>query len=343
MGGCDETQGTHWTATARTERHGSPRRGEWSGGTPLDGPAGMTLHAHAVGAGGGMTEAVVPDGSQAARENMPEVARDKLHAREGADLAAVARRPVLPPEADGVIVDARHAGIAERGAGDVGPEILEGGAAVAGWLNVNAPIFAPNGGIDLPVMNPKEFAQMFPEGRLQERQVEEIVRLSDAHEASAPVESGAGDQAVDMGMKSQLLIPGVEDRGEATGGGPQPFGGGQLLGKRSRDGGEEQIVSLFGEGPEEAGAQLRRECEGDQEVGRLDELVQLALDPLGGGRTAALRTGLVIAGMPGEVNLVTIRAGKGPPAQSRSAAVGDGPEGAVLIRGERRGRVQELR
>jgi len=34
--------------------------------------------------------------------------------------------------------------------------------------------------------------------------VEEIVRLSDAHEASAPVESGAGDQAVDMGMKFQV-------------------------------------------------------------------------------------------------------------------------------------------
>jgi hypothetical protein len=72
--------------------------------------------------------------------------------------------------------------------------------------------------------------------------VEEIVRLSDAHEAFAPVESGAGNQAVDMGMKSQLLVPGVEHRGEATGGGPQPFGGGQLLGKRSRHGGEKQII-----------------------------------------------------------------------------------------------------
>lgn len=78
-------------------------------------------------------------------------------------------------------------------------------------------------------MNPKEFAQMFPEGRLQEWQVEEILRLSDAHEASASVESGTGNQAVDVGMKSQLLVPGVEHRGKATGGGPQPFGGRQLL------------------------------------------------------------------------------------------------------------------
>ena len=102
----------------------------------MDGPAGMELHAHAVGAGGGMTEAVVADGSEAAGENMPEVERDKLQAREGADLAAVARRPVLPAEADGVIVEAHHAGITEGSAGDIVAEILEGRAAVAGGLNV---------------------------------------------------------------------------------------------------------------------------------------------------------------------------------------------------------------
>ena len=220
----------------------------------MDGPAGMELNAGPVGLGGGMTEAVVADGSQAAREDMPEEARDKLHAREGADLVAVARRPVFPPEADGVIVHAHHAGIAEGGAGDLVAKILQGGTAVAGRLNVNAPVPAPDGGIDLPPMNPKEFAEVFPEGRLQERQVKEILRLSDAHEASVRVESGTGNQAVDVGMKSQLLVPGVEHRGEATGGGPQPFGGGQLLGQRSRHGSEEQIVSLLGEGSEEAGA-----------------------------------------------------------------------------------------
>ena len=118
----------------------------------------MSPRERALGAGGGMAEPVVADGSQAAREDVPEVAHDKLLAREGADLAAVARRPVLPPEADGVIVDAHHAGIAEGGAGDVGPEILEGGATVAGGLNVNAPILAPDGGIDLPVVNPEKVA-----------------------------------------------------------------------------------------------------------------------------------------------------------------------------------------
>ncbi len=63
--------------------------------------------------------------------------------------------------------------------------------------------------------------------------MKEILRFSNAHEASASVESGAGNQAMDVGMKSQLLVPGVEDRGEATGGGPQPFGGRELLGERA--------------------------------------------------------------------------------------------------------------
>lgn len=123
VGRWDEIQRTHRPATAGTERHGSRRRGVRSGVAPVDGPAGMALHAGPVGAGGGMTEAVVSDGPEAARE----VARDKLHAWQDADLAAVARRPVLPSQADGVIVDADHAGVAEGGSGDIRPEILEGG------------------------------------------------------------------------------------------------------------------------------------------------------------------------------------------------------------------------
>jgi hypothetical protein len=65
----------------------------------------------------------------------------------------------------------------------------------------------------------------------------------------------------------------------------------------------------------------------------MDEFAQLALDPSGGGGSAALRTGLVIAGMPREEDLLgMIGARKGPTAQSRRTAMGDGPEGAALIR-----------
>lgn len=194
---------------------------------------------------------------------MPEVTRHELHSGESACLPPVARRAVLPPEADGAIVHADQATIADGRAGDVGAEILQGRTTIAGGLNVHAPVLAPDRGIDLPVMNLEESSQVFPERRLEERQVDQIVGFRHAHEASVPVESGTRDQAMEVGVKSQLLVPGVEHRREAAGGRPKSLGACQLLGQSARDGGEEQIVGLFGEGPEEAGPQLRREREGN--------------------------------------------------------------------------------
>jgi len=295
----------------------------------------MTLEVQAFGPGGGMTEAVVLNGAQPARQDVPEVPRHELHCGECADLPPITGRAVLPPEADGVIVDSNHAAIAQGGARDAGAQILEGGSSVSGGLNVHAPVLGPHRGIHLPVMNLEERAQMLPESRLQERPVDQIVRFPHAYEASALFESGARYQAMDMGMKSQLLIPCVEHRRETTHTGLEPLRGRQLLGQSARDGCEEQIVGFLGERPEEARSQLSGEREGDQEVGRLDPLLQLALDPLGGRCPPALRTGLVIAGVPGEVELTAIRTSKGSPAQRRSPAVGDGPNGAALIRRER--------
>ena len=53
----------------------------------MDGPAGVDLHPHSVGAGGGMTEAVVANGPQTAREDMAVVVRYKFHAGKGNDPA----------------------------------------------------------------------------------------------------------------------------------------------------------------------------------------------------------------------------------------------------------------
>ena len=68
---------------------------------------------------------------------------------------------------------------------------------------------------------------------------------------------------------------------------------------------------------------------------------QLAGNPAGGGLAPALGTGFVIAGVPGEVNATAAWAGKSVPAQGRRAAMGDGPEGAVLVLGKRWSRFQE--
>ncbi len=96
-------------------------------------------------------------------------------------------------------------------------------------------------------------------------------------------------------------------------------------------------------GPEELPAQFGRERAGAQEVGSAHELGQSPLDPSGGGLAATLRTGFVVAGMPGEVNAAAgfVCAGKSLPAQGRRAAMGEGPEGAALFLRQRRMGFQE--
>jgi len=138
----------------------------------------------------------------------------------------------------------------------------------------------------------------------------------------------------------------VEHGGEPVDGRPQSFVGGQFFRQGPGHRPEEEVEELLGVGPEETAAQWLRQGEGDQEVGSLDQLGQFALDPAGGGGPAALRTGLVIARMPGEMNLAAAvrgRASKGPPAQGRGAAMVDGPKGAALFGREGRSGLQKLR
>src|SRR5690349_4844538 len=214
---------------------------------------------------------------------------------------------------------------------------------MAGGLKVHAPVLAPDRRVDLPAVSRQELTQVLTKGGLEMGLVNEEVRLFDPHETSALIEPGTGDQTVDVGMKAQLLVPGVEHGGKAAGHGSQTFGRGQLFRERVGDRGKEQVVGVPGVGAKEALPQLGREREGDQEIGSLDELVELTLDPAGRGRAAALRTGLMIAGVPGEMNLVAVPTTIGPPAQRRGAAMSDGPKGATLRRGKRRSRFEKVR
>jgi len=174
-------------------------------------------------------------------------------------------------------------------------------------------------------------------------QKDQEIGLRHAHELALGVEPGAGDQAVNMRMELQALIPGVQDGGEAVDVGSQAFVGGQLLGEGSGDSGEEQVERLLGPGAEELSAQLGRQGEGDQEIRDVDPLGQFALNPLARGISTALRTGFVIAGVEGKVSFAAGLTDKGASAQSRSAAMSDGPKGAALVGRKRRSRVQELR
>jgi hypothetical protein len=62
--------------------------------------AGVEGDAFAFGFGGGVAEAVVTDGSQAARQDVAEVAFDELGAFQRFDALGVAVGAVLPAEAD---------------------------------------------------------------------------------------------------------------------------------------------------------------------------------------------------------------------------------------------------
>ena len=184
---------------------------------------------------------------------------------------------------------------------------------------------------------------MLAEGRLQVRQIEQEVRFSGGDKLVVLIQTGAGDQAVNVRVKLQPLCPGMQHGHKSIGVGAQGFVGGELLAQGAGNGGEEQVESLLGARPEKTGAQLSREGEGDQEIGRIDEFAQLSLCPAVRAEGTALGAGFVVAGVIGKVNVAALFAAKGTPAQCRGAAAGDRPDGAVLLRGERRSCLAQLR
>ncbi len=177
---------------------------------------------------------------------------------------------------------------------------------------------------------------MLAEGGLQMWQIDQELGILDAHGPAVGIESGTWNQAVDVGMKSDLLVPSVEHGGEAVDVGAQPLVGGQLFGQCAANRFEEQVVNFLGMGAEEQFAQLGRDGEGDQEVRSVDKFSQFTLHPLGGGGAAALGTGLVVAGVIGQVLASALVALKEISAQGRGAAMGDGPDGAALVLAQRR-------
>ena len=68
-----------------------------------------------------MTEAVVPNGAQPARQHMPQIPLGKFHAGNGPGIDPIARGAILPAEGDRVLGDRQDPGIAEGGAGYRGP------------------------------------------------------------------------------------------------------------------------------------------------------------------------------------------------------------------------------
>lgn len=68
------------------------------------------------------------------------------------------------------------------------------------------------------------------------------------------IKPGRGNQAVNMGMEQQSLVPGMQGGGKAADNGAQSLVIGQLFSQGRRDGGEEQVVGLLSERPKETTA-----------------------------------------------------------------------------------------
>jgi hypothetical protein len=133
---------------------------------------------------------------------MPQIALNKFPARQSGRFQAVGAVAILPAEGDGVPGDLADARISDGSAGDVGAQIFKGRGAAACGLNVHAPILAPDLGVHLPAMDLEELAQVLTEGGLEMGQVNQEVGLLDAAEPAALIESGAGDQTMDVRMKA---------------------------------------------------------------------------------------------------------------------------------------------
>jgi len=110
-----------------------------------------------------MAKAVVAHGVHAAWQDMPEVAGDELGAGKGHGFFGIAVSAVFPAEGDMVLVDAHHAPVADGGLGDIGSEVFDGGVPGTDGADMDSPVLAPDGGVDLPA----ELLELFAEGLLE--------------------------------------------------------------------------------------------------------------------------------------------------------------------------------
>ena len=250
---------------------------------------------------------------------------------------------IFPAERDGLAGDGEQACVIDSGAGDIGAQVFKGGSTGASWLDVHTPLLAPDLRIHLPIVLLEQPVEVLSEGTLQMRQIDQEPVTADPDIVAGGIEPGARNQTVNMGMELQTLVPGMEHGSKAAGGGAQTLIPGEFFRQGGCHGGEEQVESFFSKGAKETTAQLGGKGEGDQEVGSVNQFMEFACHPAARGQGATLGAGFMIAGVIGEVNLMAGVTNKGAPPQSRGAAMSDGPDGAALLRPERRLGGLELR
>ena len=272
--------------------------------------------------GGGAEPAVGADALKSFGQDVLEKAVEELLGAQ-AQGAGAALLAVAVGEGDVVAVVGDNAFGAERGAINIGGQVFEGGFSAADGLDIGDPILGPNPFWDLGeecgLVPGQGLFEAVAKTRGQDGLRQEIVLAFGTDPAQViGGESAGGDDAVDMGMETQVAGPGLKDGEQAEFGSEILMGAADVLQRAGAVAQQEGVADFLMRADE--GAQLCGDSEGDQIIRHWEESAPLALEPLGGIGMATLGTGAMIAGVISKVLAAAI-------ALEELASEGGGPAG----------------
>jgi len=268
---------------------------------------------------------------------MAQVAADELDAVNAFHTPYITVGAVFPGKRDRALVEGEDTGVADGSAADIGAEILDSPFTVSKALEMHAPVFLPNRGINGwqvgVFLKSDELAKFLmeemTEGASQHWLWHQEAGTLDAHNVALRIDARSWHDAVDMRMEEQTLVPGVQDHGEPALVGPEPAWVGKAFRESPGCRRKEELVEISGSRAKEEWAELFGQREGDHEVGSADAFAEFPFHPLSGGLFAALGAGPMIAGMIGELSAPAFGAGMEMPAHGRGAATGKRPDGTT--------------
>lgn len=293
----------------------------------------------------GGVKAGVANGVLTFGEGMPEDAGDELAGGEG-EVLAFGVVVVEVGEGDGGGVQVKAAIAAEGAALGVAGEVEGDAAAVGVWgvdleVPVGAPLVSDVGEPVGAVVLGRQEQELMLEGvgdGAEEPAAKELAQGFEGQEEGAArgapltagIEPAGGDQAVQVGVVTEVAAPGVQGH-EQAGQGAEVVGIGAQVEQAGAGGieeqpGHERAVEL----PQ--AEEAVRQGEDDVEVGVGQQLGQLSGEPalarrLGAARAAAVAAGVVLHGRE-----VALRAGEHVHAHGGLKAVTDAEGSALLTR-----------
>jgi len=202
--------------------------------------AGVEGEAFALEFGGGVAVAVAADGAQTDRQDMAQVAGNKLHARNGFGSLGITMGAIFPRKSDRRFADSQDAGVGDGRPANIGAQILDDALAVAEALKMHAPIFFPDGGFYAGkgglfwalAQSMELLLKEMPECRAEHGLGHKEAGAFNSHHAALTIKPRSRNDAMNVRMKMKALVPCVQDHGKPAAPGAQPAGIGQGVGKR---------------------------------------------------------------------------------------------------------------